>query len=199
MPKIKAESVAEHVEHQRAAVRDAATRLFVTRGYSEVSLADVAAEVGLARNSLYRYVPDKSHLLVEWYRDAVPRVTSVWKPLLEADGPPAERIIAWADAFLSWARTPEHDLITQLTEVLPSLPVEVRAEIAALHESMFGTVAEVLTEAGIPTTQVPGVVRILSHMVQGAARAATEGELGEEVRDRLDAAIRTLVVPAPRR
>ncbi len=50
MPRIKADNIAEHVAQQRAAVLDAAVRLFVERGFSEVGLADIAAEVGLARN-----------------------------------------------------------------------------------------------------------------------------------------------------
>ena len=52
MPRIKADTIADHVAQQRAAVLDAAVRLFTERGYAEVSLGDVAAEVGLARNSL---------------------------------------------------------------------------------------------------------------------------------------------------
>ena len=44
MPRIKADNIAEHVAQQRAAVLDAAVRLFVERGFSEVGLADVAAE-----------------------------------------------------------------------------------------------------------------------------------------------------------
>jgi AraC-like DNA-binding protein len=46
VPRINADSVAEHVAQQEAAVLDAAVRLFVERGYRQVGLADIAAEVG---------------------------------------------------------------------------------------------------------------------------------------------------------
>ena len=78
MPRISADTIAEHVARQEAAVLDAAVRLFVERGYREVGLADIAAEVGLARSSLYRYVPDKAHLLVQWYRREVPAQTAAF-------------------------------------------------------------------------------------------------------------------------
>ena len=38
-----------------------------------MSMGEIAAEVGLARNSLYRYFPDKAHILLEWFRDELPR------------------------------------------------------------------------------------------------------------------------------
>ena len=91
MPRIKADTIADHVAQQRAAVLDAAVRLFTERGYAEVSLGDVAAEVGLARNSLYRYVPDKLHLLVEWYRRTVPETIAAREAAGAGDDDPAER------------------------------------------------------------------------------------------------------------
>src|SRR5690606_10118161 len=72
VPRISAESVAAHVARQEAAVLDAAVRLFSERGYSEVTIGDIAAEVGLARNSLYRYFPDKDHILLAWFRRELP-------------------------------------------------------------------------------------------------------------------------------
>jgi hypothetical protein len=43
VPRINADSVAEHVAQQEAAVFDAAMRLFVARGYADVSLAYIGA------------------------------------------------------------------------------------------------------------------------------------------------------------
>lgn len=194
MPRIKADSIAEHVAHQRAAVIDAAIDLFTTRGYAEVSLADVAAAVGLARSSIYRYVPDKLHLLVEWYRAAVPRTIEAWEAAVAGDDPPPERAKRWVRHYLAWAASPEHQLVGPLTENLAALDEDTQTEVATLHRSMMRVVARVIADAGVPEDQVPGVVDLLSGLTLGAAR--TEAQLGhpdEALRRRLDAAVEALL------
>lgn len=195
MPRIKAENIAEHVAHQRAAVVDAAERLFVTKGYHEVSLGDIAAEVGLARNSLYRYVPDKTHLLVEWYRHAVPRTIETWRAAIDGSDDPAERLQRWARAYLEWANSPEHRLVAPLTDSLGTLDDETRAEVAALHRSMMAVVAEVVRDAHVAVEQVDGTVDLLAGVVLGAARAEAAGGPDPAIRHRLDAAITAIITP----
>lgn len=196
MPRIKADSVAEHVAQQRTAVLDAAVRLFTTNGYHEVSLGDVAAEVGLARNSLYRYVPDKTHLLVEWYRRAVPQLITSWRTATDGGNDPAERLGRWARAYLEWASSPEHDLVAPLTESLGGLDPDTRAEVADLHRAMMDVVADLVRDAGVTDEQVPGTVDLLAGLVLGAARAGARSN--PEIMRRLDAAITaTITSPAP--
>ena len=189
MPRIKADNIEEHVAHQRAAVLDAAVRLFTTNGYHDVSLGDIAAEVGLARNSLYRYVPDKTHLLVEWYRHAVPRITDTWRTATEGNEDPARRLQRWARVYLAWANSPEHRLVAPLTDALDTLADDTRAEVATLHRSMMDVVAAVVRDAHITDGQVSGTVDLLAGLVLGAARAEAARGPDPATRHRLDAAI----------
>lgn len=194
MPRITADNIAEHVARQRAAVLDEAVRLFVERGYAEVSLGDVAAGVGLARNSLYRYVPDKDHLLVEWFRRTVPEVIGSWQAALAGSDDPAERLQRWARAYLEWARTPEHELVAPLMAALPSLDDDTRAEVAALHRAMMAVVARVVADSGVEDDDVDAVVDLLGGLVLGAARAeGHEGVDTDALRGRLDAAVAAIV------
>ncbi len=193
MPRIKADNIAEHVSRQRAAVLDAAVRLFVERGYHEVSLADIAAEVGLARNSLYRYVPDKAHLLLDWYRRTVPSTIAEWRAATDGDDPPAERLQRWARAYLAWALTPEHQLVAPLTEAMSGFDEATRAEAGALHASMMDVVASVLVDAGVPAGHVGGVLALLSGAVLGAARAEEASGADPDLRRRLDAVVAAAV------
>lgn len=127
MPRISADTVAEHVERQEAAVFEAALRLFLERGYAAVSLADIAAEVGLARNSLYRYFPDKAHILVRWLRHELPEQVAESERLLGGEGDPVERIRRWANYQLDYARQPEHGLIAAFPDVARNLDAATRA------------------------------------------------------------------------
>lgn len=196
MPRIKADSVAEHVEQQRVAVLNAAIELFVERGYAEVGLADIAARVGLARNSLYRYVPDKSALLVEWYRRAIPETIGAWRAATAGDDPPAERLQRWAHAYLTWALSPQHRLVGPLTDLVGSLDDETRREVGELHRQMMGVVAEVVEDAGVAPDEVGGVVDLLAGLVLGAARAEQGGSVDERVRRRLDAGVAAVLTAA---
>lgn len=189
MPRIKADNIAEHIAQQRAAVLDAAVELFIERGYSEVSLSDIAAEVGLARNSLYRYVPDKSHLLIEWYRRTIPETIETWKAATAGEDPPALRLQRWTRAYLAWALSDEHRLVGPLTDALPSLDEAARSEVAALHRSMMDVVAAVVADGGIPLGQRAGVVDLLAGLVLGVARAERAGGPDNQLRKRLDAAV----------
>lgn len=198
MPRITADNIAEHIAAQRAAILDAAVRLFTTVGYHETGLGDIAAEVGLARNSLYRYVPDKAHLLVEWYRQAVPRIIDTWRAAAEGDDDPARRLQRWARSYLEWANSPEHRLVAPLTELLGSLDEDTRAEVAELHRSMMDVVGELLRDAQVTEHQIPGTVDLLAGLVLGAARAEAGHDRSADpaTRLRLDAAI-TAVVTTP--
>lgn len=194
MPRIAADTIAEHVAHQRAAVLDAAVRLFTERGYTEVGLGDIAAEVGLARNSLYRYVPDKLHLLVEWYRRTVPETITAWEAAVAGDDHPTERLRRWARTYLEWAVSPEHQLVAPLTEALPQLDEDTRTEVATLHRSMMDVVARVVVDARIQAEEVAGTVDLLAGLVVGAARAeARTTRPHPAIRRRLETAIDAIV------
>lgn len=198
MPKIAADTVAEHVTRQRAAVLEAAVRLFTERGYSEVGIGDIATEVGLARNSLYRYVPDKASLLVEWFRATVPRTIDQWQTATAGDDAAAERLTRWAHVYLDWARSPEHQLVAPLVESLDSLDADVREEVSLLHRSMLDVVARIVAEAGVADAEVAGTVQLLSGIVLGAARAEadTDGDPATDaaLRARMDRAILATVI-----
>ena len=189
MPRIHADNVAEHVAQQRAALIGSAVALFGERGYHNVSLAQVASSVGLARNSVYRYVPDKAHLLVEWFREAAPRTRDSWSEALAGQEPAPERLGRWAETYLDWAGTPEHQLVGPLTDELDSLDEQTRAEVADLHRSMFEVVAGAVSDAGVPSGEVPGVVELLSGLVLGASRAESGGARARVLRPRLRAAV----------
>jgi len=203
VPRIAADNIAEHVANQQAAVLDAAVRLFTASGYHDVSLGDIASEVGLARNSLYRYFPDKAHLLLAWFRVVVPETIEAWRNAIDdsasTEGPPgddpAQQLQRWARTYLAWANTPEHRLVAPLTDSLDAFDHDTRAEVAALHRAMMDVVADVLRSADIDDGQIPGTLDLLTGLVLGAARAESARESDAATRDRLDAAITAIISP----
>lgn len=194
MPRIKAASVAEHVAEQEAAVFAAAIRLFEERGYDHVSLGDIAAEVGLARNSLYRYFPTKAHILARWFEQEHPRQIAEATELLGGDGPAAERIERWALANLDYAQTPQHRLVVELAGVAPDLDPETRAKLADSHRGLVEPLDAALAEAGLADPAERTVVAdLLTRFVVAAGESAGQGAAEDVVRRRLTAAIGALL------
>jgi AcrR family transcriptional regulator len=63
VPKISAATLDEHRRDTRDRLFDAWAVLSSARGYEAVTLADVAAQAGLARSAIYNYFADKEALL----------------------------------------------------------------------------------------------------------------------------------------
>ena len=51
--------------------------LVMSKGFSVVSLADVAAHAGLARTAIYSYFPDRESLLFAWTEREVQRTIAI--------------------------------------------------------------------------------------------------------------------------
>lgn len=59
----------ERKNQRRKDILEVASRLFSERGYENVTLRAIAEEMGYAHGTLYRYFPDKSHLMAEICRE----------------------------------------------------------------------------------------------------------------------------------
>ena len=197
MPRITADSVAEHVAQQEAAVFEAAMRLFLERGYDAVTLADIAAEVGLARNSLYRYFPDKAHILARWLRQELPVQAARAEARLALDEPPLDRIRDWAIDQLDYAQRPEHRLLMALPEAARHLAAETRAELADAHRQLMAPLDHALADAGLHDDSArPPVVALIGALVLAAADVETRAGVDPVLRARMLRAIRALVTDA---
>ena len=170
MPRIAADTVAEHVAQQEAAVVAAAARLFGERGVARVGMADIAAEVGLKRNSLYRYFPDKGHLLAAWFRVELAPLQEQSEVIARADEPAAVRLRRWLELQLDYLTAPEHQAMTDAFAESAALSDEVREDIGRGHRELYATLGSILADAAGSTEHV-GTDALL---VAGALRSAAE-------------------------
>ena len=173
MPRIGAPTVAEHVALQEAAVFDAAIELFVERGYADVSMVDIAAAVGLTRNSLYRYFPDKAHIQVRWFERELPVQVDMAVRALGGDDPLDEHVTRYADAQLDDAATPARGLITTLVQVVNVLGDDLRQELMASHRALDEPLQDALRRAGLddPTHRT-----VVADLIAGLVHAGVDRE-----------------------
>ncbi|HEX5946102.1 MAG TPA: helix-turn-helix domain-containing protein [Acidimicrobiales bacterium] len=176
MPRITGPDIATHVAQQEAAVVRAAVGLFAERGYTAVTLADIATEVGLARTSLYRYFPDKDHILLAWLRTEIDGLIERSQAIAAAERPAIERLTSWFHLQLDYLDDPEHQVFATIAATMGTLGPAVRAELTTQHQRLYATVETIVADAlstsstaARPGRRDPAVVAAL---VIGLFRAA---------------------------
>lgn len=129
MPKITETTVAEHRAVQHRAVLEAAERLIVAGGGKVPSLAEVAAEVGLARPSVYRYVSSQDDLMVQllvlnsdtWHDQLEDKVKS-------APSEAKDRVCAYVDAMLDLFAHGTHGPLMAAAQQFPEAFAEEKVQ-----------------------------------------------------------------------
>jgi AcrR family transcriptional regulator len=181
MPRISAASVAAHVAQQEDAVVRAAGRLFSERGVDAVSLGDIAAEVGLARNSLYRYFPDKEHLFAVWVRREIAPLRDASDEIAGRDEPALERLDAWLTLQLDYLAAPEHQAMARATGEVGALPPDVADDVEEGHRALNSALERIVSDALTPVGAARGRSRgragardprVLAALIAGALRSA---------------------------
>jgi AcrR family transcriptional regulator len=101
VPRIRGGSLEEHHELVWADLADATRRLLLERDYDSINLGHIAAEAGIARNTLYNYAPDKAALvqaLTE--RASRPMLEGVTAIAARTTEPAADRLRAIVEVVL---------------------------------------------------------------------------------------------------
>lgn len=138
MPKIRATTIEEHKEQTRDEILAWAEKLFVSQGYNDTSLTEVADAVGIGRTTMYEYFPNKDHLVVGLVESVVtPRLL----PIL-TDLPPGnrERIVFMLEQVLT--AVGEFPELTQLVfRVGRKLPTALQTRMWETLDPMTGEIA----------------------------------------------------------
>lgn len=172
MPRISADSIEAHVRQQTGRILDASAALFRERGYRRTDMEHIADAVGLARNSLYRYFPNKESILLACVqRDMVPFVEEM-RALEARFADPLERLCAWLDAQIDIAASPAHATMEMMSEIRQLAPA-LRREVMQLHQLPNAVLEETLGRILKGRRRDPRLVAALvAGMVEAAARQA---------------------------
>ncbi len=198
MPRITAPTVAEHVRLQEQAIIDAAARLFAEQGVAGTDLADIASAVGLARSSVYRYFPDKDHILLAWFEREQQPVIERAAAILAGDGSAADRIVRWMSFQLDYVADPAHDLAPRLMAEVGAVAHDVQQAIAAGHVRLYGQPATLVAEAVGDGRDARVVLGLLGGLLRAAAEALVAGSPLATCRAELDHATRAILAGDPR-
>ena len=151
-------------------------------------MGDIAAEVGLARNSLYRYFPGKDHIFAAWFRAELGPLQLRSEEIAADPAPPTERLERWVTLHLDYMVAPEHQAMMAAVAERPELNDSLLTEVGAGHEELYRTlgvvVDELATASGerrdrrVVTMLIAGMIRSAAQLiVAGADRRTVEREL----------------------
>ena len=96
-----ARTKAASFDAQRAAIRDAAARLFADKGYASASIADLARACGISKALMYHYYRDKEDLLADIAMSYVDQLASIVDEVAAHRLPPAAHLRRLIAAFMA--------------------------------------------------------------------------------------------------
>jgi AcrR family transcriptional regulator len=177
---------AEQGATTRAALLDAATRLFAEKGYASTGREEIVAAAGVTRGAMYHHFADKADLFRAVYVAVEDEVMTEIATAAMGSDDPIEQLQLGCRAYLDAALGPRVRRIC-IIDAPAVLDEEVRREIAT--GSALGMVREVLA-AAIDSGQMPDQpVDALAHLLLAAVMAAAQyvATADDPERARLDA------------
>lgn len=119
MPRINADTLAEHREQQRRAILDAARDLLAEAsrdpGSKAPSLADVGRRTGLARTSLYQYFASREELMDAVVADVFPQWQARLHSAMQAAPTRGAQLRAYCRVSLDLVAEGEHAVVAGLS------------------------------------------------------------------------------------
>jgi AcrR family transcriptional regulator len=96
---------------RRQQLLDVAARLFQARGYHNVSLEDIATEVGLTGPAVYRHFRNKHDLLAQLLTEQIGAVMAIGEVAVAADAAPQARLAGFLDDLVTLVLEREDTLL----------------------------------------------------------------------------------------
>jgi AcrR family transcriptional regulator len=127
----------QYLEERRQAILDAAKRVFVTKGYDQATISDIAAEANVAAGSIYRYFENKADLIAAAANDCVEDDLENWSGPLPDGMTPGQAFVALGSQGREDFLRPEHrdEAILRLESYLAASRDEgLRARLAPVME-----------------------------------------------------------------
>ena len=85
-------AVEQRRENRREEIVRAAQELFLRLGYSNTSLDDIARAVGIKREGLYYYFPNRTQILIEIIKPLGLQLRDRVREIQESEMPPNEKM-----------------------------------------------------------------------------------------------------------
>jgi AcrR family transcriptional regulator len=130
-----------------------ATRLFVNRGYSSISMREIAEACAVTKAALYYHFTDKENLFLAILEDYLEEIESVIQASRELSGTFQEKINFMVRSIMS--QTPDKRALIRLgSQEMPNLSPQARMRFGEVYYEKFISQIEALIRDGITFREI---------------------------------------------
>lgn len=180
MPRILADSLAEHRTLVRSRILDAFGEELHEKGYAALTLSHVASRAGIARNTIYNYAADKDDLMLEFVERSVEEYMDRARGELAARGTAGEQMRYLIRSQIEgFRREPGSGSASGMLEggsLPPAVFAALMDRLSAVHR-MIAEVVERGTRSGEfhRVTDVPATVEMIGSVIGSQRMPVGEG------------------------
>jgi len=166
-----------------AEIKDAALRLFATKGYEGTTIEDIAVELGYAKASLYYYFPGKEAIVKSLIGDSMDEASARMDRLFERSSHPVDNLrdlignyIDDADSQRSFFQI-HHQVGHFMDSILsPEERVEMGLKMRDMNEKILGLIRRGVEEGYYWKMEPQVLAEMLLGMLGGLMAPATFGK-----------------------
>ncbi len=174
MPRIRADSIAQHKVLTRRQILAATQELIAEVGSADVSLGEVATAVGIGRTTLYEYFTDRDDVIASLVEEELPGVVADLLAAVPAQLPPADRLAAVAEATVCFVAT-DRVLGLILHREVGRMSALAQQRIRVAHTDLIMEVASIyragVEDGSLRALPVDLAGRFIQDTIMSAARA----------------------------
>ena len=130
-----------------AGIKDAAVRLFASRGYANTSLEDVASAAGFTKGAVYYYFKSKERLLLNVMQDIEGRsIDKTVAAVHSRDGAVLEKMLEFSTLHGRWAAEAPDDLAILMLMSIETAKAKAKNGIRKRVLAFYSKMEDLLTE-----------------------------------------------------
>jgi AcrR family transcriptional regulator len=188
MPRIDADTVAEHRIRQHDALLDAALDIVLHDGYDALNFRVLGQRTGLARNSIYRYFTSRDDIIGELCEREMPAWLHELAAALDQADSLEDKAAAYTTSQLRMVAAGRHRLAHALSDA--PLGVELRARIATYPDQAAALLERALADGGHPRPHLRA--QLVTGVLNAAFRLMGRGQDAEVIAATADTARRAV-------
>ncbi len=131
---------------RRHAVFSASMSLFLTRGFRETSMQEIARAAGMGKSTLYDYFKTKDEILIAFVEDNVYDLTEQAKPVTSLKLPAADRLRQVLRLHCEYLAG-NKEILTRLSYEVQRLPLEGQLRIQTARHAYQDLICTLVEEA----------------------------------------------------
>lgn len=197
MPRISAPTVKEHHDIVFEKLINAAEEILRSPNGQAFTAGAIAQKAGIARNSIYRYVPSVDHLRLLVLERYLPIWNERANAATQAVSTPAEKLVALVDISLELGAQTGHQWLINVLKTTKFTPEtfatmeNLPPAVVNFHRELAHTVVELCQQ--IDPVRAPMNARITRSLMDCGLRALDDGLPLDDVREAVLNSVRSLI------